>query len=77
MDMTLSWEKEALESLVQLRHSKGLLLSYLLAPGIGNLHQALRRDRQTLQEVGSSQGQGSSERDRQKDGCNPNCPRES
>ena len=37
MDMTLSWEKEALESLVQLRHSKGLLLSYLLAPGTGNL----------------------------------------
>ena len=37
MDMTLSWEKEASESLVQLRHSKGLLLSYLLAPGIGNL----------------------------------------
>ena len=35
--MTLSWEKEALESLVQLRHSKGLLLSYLLAPGTGNL----------------------------------------
>ena len=38
MDMTLSWEKEALESLVQLRHSKGLLVSYLLAPGTGNLH---------------------------------------
>ena len=37
MDMTLSWEKEALESLVQLRHSKGLLLNYLLAPGTGNL----------------------------------------
>ena len=37
MDMTLSWEKEALESLVQLRHSKGLLLSYLLAPRTGNL----------------------------------------
>ena len=32
MDMSLSWEKEASESLVQLRHSKGLLLSYLLAP---------------------------------------------
>ena len=38
MDMTLSWEKEASESLVQLRHSKGLLLSYLLAPRTGNLH---------------------------------------
>ena len=37
MDMSLSWEKEASESLVQLRHSKGLLLSYLLAPGTGNL----------------------------------------
>ena len=37
MDMTLSWEKEALESLVQSRHSKCLLLSYLLAPGTGNL----------------------------------------
>ena len=37
MDMTLSWEKEASELLVQLRHSKGLLLSYLLAPGTGNL----------------------------------------
>ena len=35
--MTLSWEKEASESLVQSRHSKGLLLSYLLAPGTGNL----------------------------------------
>ena len=35
--MSLSWEKEASESLVQLRHSKGLLLSYLLAPGTGNL----------------------------------------
>ena len=38
MDMSLSWEKEALESLVQSRHSKGFLLSYLLAPGTGNLH---------------------------------------
>ena len=38
MDMALSWEKEALESLVQSRHSRGLLLSYLLAPGNGNLH---------------------------------------
>ena len=91
MNMTLSWEKEASESLVQLRHSKGLLLSYLLAPGTGNLHfeevltqqeppsvrQALRRARRTVQEVGSSQGQESLERDRQKDGCNLNCPRES
>ena len=34
--MTLSWEREASESLVQSRHSKGLLLSYLLAPGTGN-----------------------------------------
>ena len=32
VDMSLSWEKEASESLVQSRHSKGLLLSYLLAP---------------------------------------------
>ena len=38
MDMSLSWEKEASESLVQLRHSKGLLLSYLLTPRTGNLH---------------------------------------
>ena len=38
MDMSLSWEKEALESLVQSRHIKGLLLSYLLAPRTGNLH---------------------------------------
>ena len=38
MDMTLSWKKEASESLVQSRHSKGLLLSYLLAPRTGNLH---------------------------------------
>ena len=38
MDMTLSLEKEASESLVQSRHSKGLLLNYLLAPGTGNLH---------------------------------------
>ena len=37
VDMSLSWEKEASESLVQSRHSKGLLLSYLLAPGTGNL----------------------------------------
>ena len=35
MDMTLSWEKEASESLVQSKHSKGLLLSYLWT---GNLH---------------------------------------
>ena len=37
MDLSLSWEKEASESLVQLRHSKGLLLSYLLVPGTDNL----------------------------------------
>ena len=37
MDMSLSWEKEASESLVQSRHIKGLLLSYLLAPGTSNL----------------------------------------
>ena len=36
VDMTLSWE-EASESLVQSRHVKGPLLSYLLAPGTGNL----------------------------------------
>ena len=38
MDMSLSWEKEVSESLVQLRHSRGLLLSYFLAPGTSNLH---------------------------------------
>ena len=37
MDMSLSWEKEASETLVQLRHSRGPLLSYFLAPGTGNL----------------------------------------
>ena len=37
VDMALSWEKEALESLVQSRHVRGLLLGYLLAPGTGNL----------------------------------------
>ena len=36
--MSLSWEREALESLVQLRHDRGPLLSYLLAPRTGNLH---------------------------------------
>ena len=36
-DMSLSWEKEASETLVQLRHSRGPLLSYFLAPGTGNL----------------------------------------
>ena len=36
--MSLSWEREASESLVQLRHIRGPLLSYLLAPGTGNLH---------------------------------------
>ena len=38
MDMSLSWEKEASESPVQSSYSKGLLLSYLLTPGTGNLH---------------------------------------
>ena len=37
MDMSLSWEREASESLVQLRHIRGPLLSYLLAPGTSNL----------------------------------------
>ena len=37
MDMSLSWERKASESLVQLRHVRGPLLSYLLAPGTGNL----------------------------------------
>ena len=36
--MSLGWEKEALESLVLSRHMRGHLLSYLLAPGTGNLH---------------------------------------
>ena len=35
--MSLSWEREASESLVQLRHVRGPLLSYLLAPRTGNL----------------------------------------
>ena len=37
MDMSLSWEREASESLVQLRHVRGPRLSYLLAPRTGNL----------------------------------------
>ena len=37
VDMSLSWEKEALESLVLSRHMRGHLLSYLLAPGTSNL----------------------------------------
>ena len=37
MDMSLRWKREASESLVQLRHIRGPLLSYLLAPGTGNL----------------------------------------
>ena len=37
VDMSLSWEREASESLVLLRHIRGHLLSYLLAPGTGNL----------------------------------------
>ena len=35
--MSLSWEREALESLVQSRHVRGPLLSYLLAPRTSNL----------------------------------------
>ena len=35
--MSLIWEKEASESLVQSRHVRGPLLSYLLAPRTGNL----------------------------------------
>ena len=38
VDMSLSWEREASESLVQSRHDRGPLLSYLLAPRTGNLH---------------------------------------
>ena len=38
MDMSLSWEKEALETLVQSRHSRAPLLSYFLAPRTSNLH---------------------------------------
>ena len=38
MDMSLSWEREASESLVQSRHVRGPLLSYLLVPRTGNLH---------------------------------------
>ena len=37
VDMSLSWEREASESLVLLRHIRGPLLSYLLAPGTSNL----------------------------------------
>ena len=36
--MSLSWEREVWESLVQSRHVRGPLLSYLLAPRTGNLH---------------------------------------
>ena len=35
--MSLSWEREASESLVQSRHVRGPLLGYLLAPRTGNL----------------------------------------
>ena len=35
--MSLSWEREASESLVLSRHVRGPLLSYLLTPGTGNL----------------------------------------
>ena len=38
VDMSLSWEREASESLVLSRHIRGPMLSYLLAPGTGNLH---------------------------------------
>ena len=38
MDMCLSGEREALESLVLSRHVRGPLLSYLLAPRTSNLH---------------------------------------
>ena len=37
MDMSLTWEREASESLVQLRHVRGSLISYLLAPRTSNL----------------------------------------
>ena len=37
VDMSLSWEREASESLVQLRHDRGPLLSYLLVPRTSNL----------------------------------------
>ena len=37
MDISVSWEREALESLVQSRHIRGPLLSYLLAPRTGIL----------------------------------------
>ena len=37
VDMSLSWEREASESLVLSRHVRGHLLSYLLAPRTGNL----------------------------------------
>ena len=37
IDMSLSWEKEALRTLVQSRHSRGPLLSSFLAPRTGNL----------------------------------------
>ena len=36
--MSLSWEREASESLVHSRHIRGPLLGYLLAPRTGNLH---------------------------------------
>ena len=38
MDMSLSLEREASESLVQLRHIRGPLLNYFIAPGTSNLH---------------------------------------
>ena len=37
VDMSLSWEREASESLVHARHIRGALLGYLLAPMTSNL----------------------------------------
>ena len=37
LDMTLRWDKEAAESLLQSEHTRGPLLRYLLAPGTTNL----------------------------------------
>ena len=37
MDVSLSWDREALKSLVQSRHVRSPLLRYLLAPRTGNL----------------------------------------
>ena len=61
LDMSLSQEKDASRSLVQLRHTQGCLLGYFLAPGTSNLsygevltqvieenHMELRRMREHL-----------------------------